>query len=525
MPTCWLSFSVPLALALAASAPVAGPTRAARELEPVPGRASAAGAGGGPRALFLLGLAGAAVMLVVLVAAIGAMPLRTWSAARLAPTATLVYGVPTYAPADSGAVLSTLYGPVSVLWFLPAFLAPGITGAILLGGLLNLLALVVPFGVLLRARSAAGRGRADWLLLATAAAAALVASPPLVQMLGGIHVDALTVGLGLLSCDVLERSVARPGARRLALAALLVVLSGWTKQVEVPLALAQLAWLWARHGRATSARYLGWMAGWAAAASAVFLLAFDPAGLLFNLIEVPGGHPFVDLSGAALELFLQGLPLALLAALGLWCARASGGPGRRFVELEGALFLLGALVLLPTSLLARAKFGGFTNSFHSLGYLLACGLVGLRAAAPAEPRAVARLARAGAALALLAALALVPWSEIGRGLAALRRPAQNPQEVALAYAREHPGEVWFPWNPLSSLMGEGRLYHFEWAIVDRELAGHPLSPEHLHAHLPEHLRLIAFPPGETNRNALRWLPEFQRQIPVEGLEGWSVYAR
>lgn len=498
------------------------PLQAAPRLAPGPASGAAP-----ERGLFraLAGLAGA-LLLAALVAAVAAMPLRTWSAARLAPSAALVHGLPVYTPADAGAVLSTLYGPVSVLYFLPAFLAGDVTTRILVAGVLNVLALVVPFAWLLLARRGAGpRDGPTLAVLLTGTLAALLGSHPLRQMLGGIHVDAPAIGLGLSSCAVLERHGGAPGRARLALAALLVVLSAWTKQVEAPLALAQLLYLGLRFGRALAWRYFAWLGAWSLAAGAVFLAAFDPAGLYFNLLRIPAGHPFVGLRGVAQELLLHALPIALLAAAGLLAARA-GRRGRALLEVDGALFALGAVLLFPTSVLARAKLGGFVNSLHFLAYLLAAGVLALRCAAsvPSTRPAAARLARALAAVTLLAAVACWPWRELRRGVGALRDLHANPQQEAYEFARAHPGQAYFPWNPLSTLASDGELYHYEWAVVDRELAGQRMSDAHVRAHLPPRMEYVLFPPGEP-RNMLRYLPEFTREVRLAGMERWIVYAR
>jgi hypothetical protein len=52
---------------------------------------------------------------------------------RLAATFALTHGYHVYYPSNSGPVLSTLYGPVTVLAYLSASLASRLTAAILIG--------------------------------------------------------------------------------------------------------------------------------------------------------------------------------------------------------------------------------------------------------------------------------------------------------------------------------------------------------------------------------------------------------
>ena len=87
-------------------------------------------------------------VVLVVVGGVAEVPFRDWSAARLAFAATIVEGVPQYPGPDHGAVRPLLYGPVQALLMAPAFLAPGITGALLVGGAINMLVALVPLFLL-----------------------------------------------------------------------------------------------------------------------------------------------------------------------------------------------------------------------------------------------------------------------------------------------------------------------------------------------------------------------------------------
>ena len=52
------------------------------------------------------------------------------------------------------------------------------------------------------------------------------------------------------------------------------------------------------------------------------------------------------------------------------------------------------------------------------------------------------------------------------------------------YLRKHREEVYFPWDPLVHLAVEGKPYHFEYGVFDRDLAGFPVRDDHFLRHIP-----------------------------------------
>ena len=74
-------------------------------------------------------------------------------------------------------------------------------------------------------------------------------------------------------------------------------------------------------------------------------------------------------------------------------------------------------------------------------------------------------------------------------------------------------------------MAEGKLYHFEYAVIDRELAGFKPSDDHFRAYIPEKLRYVVFPTWHQSKKMLNYLPEFSQRTRLRELEGWIVYER
>lgn len=448
-----------------------------------------------------------------------AVPHWDWNAARLASSATLVYDGTLYHGADSGPVLATMYGPVSVLLYLPALWTGDVTSALLVAGALAVLAVLGPLAWLLaRGRMGAPQQRVSALAGFVFAAGALVVVPATRYMATSVHADAAALGLGLLSCGVLAGARGKPSSGRLLAAATLAVLSVWAKQIEAPLLLAQAAWLGLAFGRATLLRFVACalVAGLALSSAIVAVFGFED--LAFNLFTIPSRHPWQlrpGVLGATGELLAESLVFLLVFV-------AAGGLRRRSWRGEVGLLLLVALLLAPLGILARNKVGAWQNSHHALYYLIAASAVALaQALASAQGRR-----RAGLALAaLLAALAAwLPGNQLGP-LGRLLHPRDNAQQQAFDFARAHPAEAYFPWNPLSSAFAEGRLYHFEYAVVDRLLAGFPPGARHLRAHLPARMRWVAYPADRQSETMLELLPAFSHRVALPELPGWIIYTR
>lgn len=86
---------------------------------------------------------------------------------------------------------------------------------------------------------------------------------------------------------------------------------------------------------------------------------------------------------------------------------------------------------------------------------------------------------------------------------------RNVAETDFQFERTHPGEVYFPWDPLAALMASGKLYHFDYGVEDRILAGFPPSDEQLHAWIPANAQWIALPPEPCASFVMQSrLPEF-----------------
>ncbi|MEM8961275.1 MAG: hypothetical protein AAGD38_07350 [Acidobacteriota bacterium] len=473
----------------------------------------------------LLSLA-ALVLALLYLTYLARMPDWDWNAARALPSVAMIKGFSLYYPADSGPVMSTLYGPVKAILFLPAALASTPTTVLAIAGGINQLTLLIPLWLLTVGTRPTRRGLLGFVL--TVAAFSLL--PPIRQAATSIHVDAPAIGLALLACWALVGSASRPrteppSTAHLATAAIATVLAAWTKQVEAPLAFALLLYGWKVWGREVAIRLFLWLAASAIVISLLFVVLFDASAMWFNIIVVPAEHPFLGGGGlgsvgyfaiSVIELLILASPF-LLAVLIAMQTRSGDGPSWP----PWSLFLIAGIFLIPTSVLGRLIIGGNPNSYHALAFFLvaATWVVTHGDLLPTRPNLGRKLLIGGAAIATLATLPQLQGAPDD-----LSTWRDNPQEQAYLYAKAHPDRAYFPWNPLSTLLAQGELYHLDYNVHDRKLAGFPLSDEHLREHMPPAASYLIVHDDNPGLHVHKWLPEFSEKTTLDDLPGWKVFA-
>jgi hypothetical protein len=460
---------------------------------------------------------------------------RVWNAVRLTPAFALARGFAMYHGPDEGPVIANVYGPLLAIVYLPCTLFERPSHALRAGALLSVSWTAIPIGLaLLRTARRAGAGWAAASVGAVGLYALALPWGPIRSTTFSIAADAPAVGLGMWACTALARGSGRESGRARLLAALAASLAVWTKQVMLPLLPALLAWTWWRSGRRSALRFAAVLAAVFLGVSVCFLAALDPAALWFSTVTVLASHPWIEalfwevelpagsppwlgsakvLAEALLLTLLQLAPA--LAGIGVlvWLRRrpaairdaagSTASAGR-----EWTLWLTAGLFLIPASVLGRVKVGGDINAYGYSMYFCfaAAALCGLGA----WPTLAAHLrgpgpGRAARRIACFALLGLALW-RCHAGVTSWRwgAAAPCPTEAAWAWAREEPGRIYDPSNPLVGLMAEGRLYHFDYSLYERRLAGHPLGEEHVRAFLPASMRYVVL--------EMRLL-ELQRHLP------------
>jgi hypothetical protein len=104
-----------------------------------------------------------------------------------------------------------------------------------------------------------------------------------------------------------------------------------------------------------------------------------------------------------------------------------------------------------------------------------------------------------------------------------RRAWDNENEIAYRYDVQHPGQVYFPWNPLTSLLAEHKLYHFDYGVFDRYLGGAIVTPAHLAQNLPSPRPLIAILPQHGVTILRTYFPDYVPRPPIADLPNWKIY--
>jgi hypothetical protein len=419
-------------------------------------------------------------------------PLDAWAQPRLASAYALRLGQDLYPDLRSGAQLCWLYGPVFPLWMLPVTLIPSLAWAEALAVMLNAAAPLAALAWCLRADTAGLRpalARTAWTVMVLSSAT-LTAG-----WFGGLHVDPPCIALMLVSLGAARRHLLSGGMAWLHLAAGAAVLAFWTKQTAAafPLVLAGL-WAWERRWPLLM-RWSALGLGYGLVTALLIGTIFGFARVWFYVFAIHTHLPWRDASDYFAQnqrtLLLDFLPWVALALLPSAWRRLRP---RSDETTPSPIYASIGLGLLPFGFAAVLKEGGGFNSAHGM-FFLAIAL-GLRLQAADWP-ALARSALIG----MLSVLALVGAAD------RLNRWTPDPyQDRLLAVVRQHPGRIYLPWNPLPTLLSDGKIYPFEYALFARQITGTGLSPEQIRAALPAQ-PVVLYDPLAPTRDIARYLPE------------------
>jgi hypothetical protein len=452
---------------------------------------------------------------------------RRWNDPRLARGIALWYGYRLYPGHDAREpIIGTMHGPVPHLLYSGLAFLKDPTLLLIAGCALSC---VLYFGSVLWLHLRAGEMLAG-VYGFFACSALLLASR------GGrfsgfrVHVDALA-----LCCAVLAAGFVAWGwplrARTITASAILAMLAVASKQTMAPVAVALPCFVWVTDGRRAFSRYVTvQIAASAAILAAMLALFWSPRDLLFNTFALALGQPR---SAAIVSRIIQGLvqlrielavavaPLILLAA---FVALDSGSIREKIARHRWLVFLWMAALQLPIELRAWTTDGGADNHLGVVTLFVALattlGLVELwKTDAPGKHPWTGIAARMLLIGMLLAVLTLP--GDIFRDLRMVRT---SSTQVAYNYERRHPGQIYFPLNPLAVLLAEGKLTHLDDALVGREWAGFPITWEQLAAGLPSDYELVAYPPDQfPHAEILKRLVQDKPLVQVPELQGWHVY--
>jgi|SRR5580658_209213 hypothetical protein len=489
--------------------------------------------------------AAALVLLLTICHRVLETPLWSFNGSRLMPSFAVARGVNYYILIPPGGPLySSLYGPLTAIVYLPATLFPSPNSAVLAGAVITVLLCFSAAALLHFAPFKTGRGPVDGLAFLTAAFL-MCFLEPLKYACFNIHADGPGLAFGAMACAALYPGAFEKWRVALPISACCAILSIFCKLTFLPVPIALIVYLWAVEGRTRAIRYLIWLAVAGVLACAAALFVAGPARLYHCLIWIPAHHPWNDASRIvsamqAMRGFIRlsmPVPVLLLACLGyLWTSGRLGrqsfmGQMRRTLAANRCVpLLLVGVALLPFSIAGRSKAGGDINSLSFALFFLTCGLtVMLADAARGAQDASTRPLAVSVLVATMLPLALSEAPLAFDIRASAKRLPQAAQEVAFEYLNRHPGEAYFPWLPLSHFYAEHQFRHNSYGIVDRLLAGEPVSIADFRAYIPRDPRVIAFGKDGTPElfgyNLMNYLPEYGYEAHDSELPGWLIYGK
>jgi len=338
-----------------------------------------------------------------------------------------------------------------------------------------------------------------------------------------------------------------------ALSALSAVLACWCKQSILPALVVAPLYVLLVDGLLDAVMYAFALFVFGAITSTLFLTSFGPANVWFHMVTLPAHHGWREETTAShWNLFWRACLLLLnemtptLAYLGTamligWflVPRSSPSRERPMVRLANwcranpwIMLPAIAVTLLPASLLGFLKVGGYVNNFSLTHFFVMAAvtvyLIQLYGRAASVPGAQAPTRVV--IVALIALFLLSSWPieflkrhQIERMFVSIANVRNNQQEVAFAVAKKQPATGYFPWNVLSSLMAEGKYYHFEWGIVDRLEADMLPTRAQSTAHLPAKMQFVGFGPLHQSQASMALFEPPPGQFSHSELPGFVVY--
>jgi hypothetical protein len=510
------------------------------------------------RLSLLLGPVAIVVSLTLAVDGINSALLNPWSGARMFPAIGLLYGAPMYVGPDGpGAIMNTIYPPLSYLVYMPAALFSNPTWAVLLGSSISVALYLTPAIVLtsLRPKDETGsRPRFMGVVCLLVFFQVTLMSKAMSHVAFQIHADTPMFAFMGLACVAIYRNrggATLPDSTSL-ISAVFAAMAIWSKQTSVTMVAVLPLWVFLNYGFRSAFRYTSYLVAVMGGFLLLFAKTLGFSNLMFNLFTVPSKHPWIyrgpDLRQGLLVLstdyfcfvaaILGSLLLTLLARRQLTPEGESesepvpeaGRLSRWLGDNPWLLFVLLALAAAPTALLSRIKVGGYWCNYAPTPYFLGMGLIALLMEWYVSNRR--RNLRSFNAYLVLIILVLV-YAPFRRGMESfsvinsVRPLSTNLHEQSYRYCLKHPGMAYFHWHPLSGLLAEGKSYHFEYGMSDRELGEFHVSPRHFRENIPANFRYVCFPGDAAPqfRKTMNYLPEFQRRVEIPELPGWICYER
>ncbi len=457
-------------------------------------------------------------------------PVPAWNQIRLAPLFALAHGYRLYYPPGEGPVMGVIYGPLAYLPYFPSLAASGPVAAVLIG---TLTAAALYFGPAVWVLAGRRPGpRVAGVFAAVAFGLWTLSNYSLRYCAFSIHADAPALGFGAAACAALMSG-------NIVTAGVLAAFAIAAKQSVLFLIPALVLFAWVADGRRAALRLAAAALLMLAAILGVLAASCSLEAVVFNLYTFPSRHPlaltgYMEFPARTVENALLALSISAkvlwdharwMVMCGVICCLVEFGrrppaPVEWLRANRWAVFYFVAAAGLPFAILFRAKAGGDQNAY---GLHLYFGLIGLLMFCRhliAQPE----VSRPAAAACLALAATLAPAVVVSPNMPLmLRQVAESGTQRIYDYARRHPGETYFPAWPLPVLMAEGRMYHFDYGLFDRELGGAKVQRDHFLRHIPSGMKYLGGP--DVNSPVRRYLPEFSSPASLPELPGMELLAR
>jgi len=452
-------------------------------------------------------------------------PTLIWNEIRLTRSMALLHGFPLYpGERELGPIIGTLHTPVSHFLFLPAAAIHDPTMAILAGSLSACLLVfsAVAFALFRSAPAVSAVTALTFLFCGFL----IVDSEGAFNTAFFIHTDAAALAFATIACTfVAGRNGITTASLWMSAAACALAIA--SKQTFAPVVLAIVLYVAITEGGKRFGLFLFAIAVTGGSLLAFLLAVFPARAFLFNTLLLAAhrplkpGYPRILAETYRLGR-LEALPAILpILFLAIWTWTA---PKQFFTSNRWIVFLMASIALTPVSVKAIVTLGSDVNH---LGFVLYFLFVAAGLAIQQYFNDPNRATRLSSRLFLTTGIlvSLSPGMILAMP-ASLRNLRANPSQTAHDYNMRHPGVAYFPCDPMMSLLRDGKLYHLDIALYDREIAGYPLTPEQIRSGLPPGLMLVALPPGEQIQSHVLQ-GAFAGFVPITDLElpGWTVLRR
>jgi hypothetical protein len=270
--------------------------------------------------------------------------------------------------------------------------------------------------------------------------------------------------------------------------------------------------------------------------SAGLILWLGPE-MLFQTLVIPSRQPLqwvgIDRTTAYLRsakwMWIDARPIGSIAIGAMLLAIVACVPRRRrfrawLIHQPWVLPLIAAILVMPTTIVARAKLGAAYNHVVPGATLTLLAGISALLVASRDLNAMGRLAR----VAIVIIMVVHGWlgsaarNDLRSQLGVWQELDDTEHEDAYRFALKYPGELYFPLHPVSSLLAEGKAYHFAVWLDDFAWAGYPISDEQLRSGLPGKMRAILYRQGSLGPSVLHRLPQYKYSTTSPAFPGWIV---